>query len=149
VANGRRVVFEIDGKEYHRDRLRDDARDRYLLLNQYADEIVHLPAVTICYEGHATFNALEAWYPWLRIGVENTTLTLEEALEQKALFEEIQDPNYRAEVKDFNERCLAVWWHENESVAWVMSYKLWLDGWRGNPIRRLTREMLLQTNRRN
>lgn len=91
--NGRQVVVELDGKEFHQDVLADRRREDVLL--ETVDEIIRIPGAAMYYFGNATFQVLGGWHPRFKIAKEVTTMTLVEYKAEKQRFidnpEELHD----------------------------------------------------------
>jgi very-short-patch-repair endonuclease len=148
VGNGRKVCIELDGKEFHQDRLKDDRRDEAVLNSGVVDEVIRLPFPTIYYYAHPTFAVLAIWHRWLEISQEHSTFTREEAAEEMKIVRGIDDCYARKDATEYLEKDADVWWVENESTAFSMSFLAWRDKHHVQPIRRLTREQLLSRPRR-
>ncbi len=58
-----KIGIECDGKEFHKNRLRDEWRDAMILGANHADEIVRIDGSAIHYGVDSCVFVLSAWYP--------------------------------------------------------------------------------------
>lgn len=147
VGGGQKVCIELDGKEFHQDRLKDDRRDEAILKSGMVDEVIHLPFPTIYYYARPTFACLATWHPWLEIGQEHSTFTREEAVEEMDIVRGIDDCYARKDAIEYLEKDADVWWVEDETIAFSMSFIAWRDRHRVQPIRRLTKDTMMSRRR--
>lgn len=138
-CDGKKVVVELDGKRWHKDKRADWERDKKLI--ESVDAVIRIPYAAMHFYPHATFSVLASWYPRFKLrAICGSCFSAEELYSEIEKLDQYEPFLSRREWVETVEPDYEVW-HAGEMFGFAGSVKAWIyrDHYKTDMIQRLLR----------